>query len=295
MAQMANDHTSILGEYENFLYGPPEKNHYHYVTLLHSDKGGYIWRTLCNEWTLTPSKDQKLEFMVGDQCPYYETGYETMKFKTDHKGNIIGAFGPWNEYFTKVERHSSIKYNLKGVQKPKQMNDEKEGCDTAKGDIEKHSSTTFEWKGGNCLKNQCIGRVSIDENFVISFGMVINGKNCNEWESILHIGHENMQRSPGFWLHPKSYQLHVRLSDTQSNNTGYDPNVELEKGVLYQIRLQCVNNEVSLFVNDKLKKFSTDVYHVTGYKCPVFVSDPWYTAANVTITDLKVYSPQSSE
>eukprot|EP00484_Ammonia_sp_Unknown_P008339 CAMPEP_0197067546 /NCGR_PEP_ID=MMETSP1384-20130603/180895_1 /TAXON_ID=29189 /ORGANISM="Ammonia sp." /LENGTH=64 /DNA_ID=CAMNT_0042505035 /DNA_START=25 /DNA_END=215 /DNA_ORIENTATION=- len=42
-----------------------------------------------------------------------------MKFHTDGQGNIIGAYGPGNEYFTKVEQHSSIKYNLNGVEPPK--------------------------------------------------------------------------------------------------------------------------------------------------------------------------------
>ena len=122
--------------------------------------------------------------------------------------------------------------------------------------------------------------------------MEVHGKVCDTWESILHIGNENMQRSPGFWLHPKSYKLHVRLSDTMSNNTGYDPNIELEKGGLYRIKFQSVDGNVSLFIDDKLQQFAANVNHVARYKCPVFVSDPWYQAANVTITDLKIYNPK---
>merc|ERR1712228_1085721 len=141
----------------------------------------------------------------------------------------------------------------------------------------KNEHTSLEWKG---------------ENFVISFGMVVHGKNCNEWESVLHIGCQNMERSPGFWLHPKSMKLHVRLSDTSSNNTGYDPNMELEKGKFYEIKLQCVDNEVTLFIDGKVQQFSSNVYHIARYKVPVFVSDPWYTAANVTISNLKIFAPK---
>eukprot|EP00483_Globobulimina_turgida_P005120 UN05130 len=151
--------------------------------------------------------------------------------------------------------------------------------------------TALQWKGGKCVRNKCIGRVSIDENFVVSFGMQVHGKNCDGWESILHVGHENMERSPGFWLHPKSYKLHVRLSDTNNKNTGYDPNMVLEKDTFYQIKLQCINNQVSLFINDTMQQFSAGIYHVTRYKCPVFVSDPWHSAANVTITDLEIFAP----
>jgi len=224
-----------------------------------------------------------------------------MKFKTDHKGNVIGAYGPGNEYFTKVERHSDIKYKLKNVKRSKgdcdNDNDvdyeEKEGNVTNGGnDVDKQYKTSFEWKGGKCAKNKCVGRVSIDYNFVVSFGMVVHGKNCNEWESILHVGAENKERSPGIWLHPKSMKLHVRLSDTANWNTGYDPNMELEKGKLYKIKLQCVDNDVSLSINGKVHRFSSNVYHIARYKAPVFVSDPWHAAANVTISDLKIFSPK---
>ena len=122
--------------------------------------------------------------------------------------------------------------------------------------------------------------------------MEVHGKICDSWESILHIGNENVQRSPGFWLYPQSYKLHVQLSDTMNSNTGYDPNMELEKGGIYRIRFQCIDNAVSLFINDKLQQYAANVYHIARYKCPVFVGDPWYQAANVTVTDLKIYAPK---
>merc|ERR1719325_109984 len=150
--------------------------------------------------------------------------------------------------------------------------------------VKRPAATSLQWKGGQCVRNQCIGRVSIDENFVISFGMTINGKVSDGWESILHIGHENMERSPGFWLHPKSCKLHVRLSDTASNNTGYDPNMELQIGREYAIKLQAIDGAVSLFVDGQMQTFKANVLHVTRYKAPVFVADPWHTAANVAIS-----------
>ena len=127
---------------------------------------------------------------------------------------------------------------------------------------------------------------------MVSFGLTVHGKRSEAWESIVHVGHENMQRSPGFWLHPKSCRLHVRLSDTTSNNSGYDPSMELELGRLYRIKLQALHNDVSLFVDGKLQTFRANVFHVTRYKNTVFVADPWHVAANATVTDLKIYAPQ---
>jgi len=301
MAQ-PTDVSPIVGEYENFLYGGAEKNHYHYVSIIadESTKNGYIWRTLCNEWTLTPIADEKLECAVGDQCPYFKDGHQTMRFKTDHKGTIIGAFGPGDEYFTKVEQHSALKYALKGVDQPISDAEEKEGANDEKtdaGDVDDElsassSATSLEWSGGKCVKGQCVGRVTIDENFVVSFDLTVHGKNSEGWESILHVGHANMERSPGFWLHPKSCRLHVRLSDTASNNSGYDPTLELEMGRRYRIRLQAKNNDVSFFVDGKLQTFRANVWHATRFKNTVFVADPWHVAANATVSDLKIYAPK---
>jgi len=294
MAQLSGT-TGIVGQYENFLYGPSEKNHYHFVTVAEDESanGGFVWNTLCNEWTLSPIASGKLEFAVGAKCPYFKEGYHRMEFKTDHKGNVIGAFGPGKEYFTKVEQHSLSKYRLKGVQNPQQNendggDDEKEGLVTADGDRPMHS--LFEWKGGKCVRGQCVGRVSIGENFVVSFGLTVHGKNSEGWESILHVGHQDMERSPGFWLHPKSCKLHVRLSDTVSNNSGYDPSRELEIGREYQVKLQAVDNSVSLFIDGKLQTFKSDVFHVTRFKSTVFVADPWHSAANATVSNLKIYA-----
>ena len=94
--------------------------------------------------------------------------------------NKTQTIGPGNEYFTKIERHSDIKYNLKGVERvkgsPSGDNDsnfmeEKEGNETyaVKGYKVKDDETSLEWKGGKCAKNKCIGRVSINENFVTFF------------------------------------------------------------------------------------------------------------------------------
>ena len=127
---------------------------------------------------------------------------------------------------------------------------------------------------------------------VISFNMTINGKVSDGWESILHIGHANMERSPGFWLHPKSCRLHVRLSDVVSNNSGYDPNMQLEIGKEYAIKLQAIDGNVSLFVDGAMQTFKSNVLHVTRYKNPVFVADPWHTAANVVVSDLNIYAPK---
>ena len=67
--------------------------------------------------------------------------------------------------------------------------------------------------------------------------MEINGKVGNNWENVLHIGNNDQERSPGFWLHPNSYKLHVRLSDKSNWNAGYDPNASLQKGNWYKIKL----------------------------------------------------------
>eukprot|EP00483_Globobulimina_turgida_P003573 UN03579 len=168
-----------------------------------------------------------------------------------------------------------------------------EGDNESKSDKNpyKHTQCALYWKGGKCKKNKCIGRVTIATEFVIEFTMIVHGKTGDSWESILHIGHENMERAPGIWFHPKSFKLHVRLSDVYDKNTGYDPNIALEQNGIYKMKFQCVDNTVSLFIDDKMHSSAGEVIHRTMFLAPVWCGDPWHDAANVTIQALNIYAP----
>merc|ERR1712228_963769 len=157
-----------------------------------------------------------------------------------------------------------------------------------------NAQQSFSWKGGKCKKAQYIGRVTIGTEFIVEFELTVHGKTGTSWESILHVGHLDMERSPGIWFHPKSLKLHVRLSDVYDKNKGYDPAMELEKNTKYNLKLQCIDSMVSLFINGKMKSSAGDIVHLTRFLAPIWCGDPWYNAANATVRNLRIYAPKQA-
>ena len=327
--QYENMKEGIIGKYECYLYKGNDQNLWHFVEITPSpaNDGSLIWKNFCVSWKLTPTKTP-FKFTLSKDCPYFDT-YKVMTFKIE-QNMVLAAYGPHNEIYHKTRHFSSNLTNLlkqqQQQQKQKQKSssskendhDNKEDCvtngsnDRNDDDYEsegwdvaaykkgvslgkdncKGMNSNFCFEGGKCKQGQCVGRVTIGDNFCIEFGMLIHGKTGNNWENIFHIGNENKERSPAMWLHPKSYKLHVRLSDSNNWNTGYDPNKMLEPDKDYKIKFSCVNGKVELFINGELKQSCDDVVHIARYRAPVWIGDPWHDAANVTIKDFKVYCPQ---
>jgi len=289
----------IEGLYECYKYKNDGQNGYHFVNVLKQDNGTYIWKNLCTEWTLIPTNDGFV-FKVGKDCVYYDWGYHEMKFKTE-QNMVVCGYGPHNELFQKVRKFSDNYYNMAELKKNKnnnnndiKENNETEGCDTNDNNDNNgtviNKSETFTWKGGKCGKAKQIGRVSILDNFIVSFSLVIHGKTCDSWESILMIGNNDAERSPGFWLYPKSNRLHVRLSDINDYNTGYDPSIELKKNTKYNIKFECINKTIKLHINGKLKVLNDDVIHLTRFRAPIWCGNKKWMPANATVADLKITS-----
>ena len=151
-----------------------------------------------------------------------------------------------------------------------------------------NEQTLLSWAGGVApVKGQCIGRVNIGTNFAVVFDLVVHGIRQG-WHNIIHIGDSDGQRSPGFWLYPGDTKLHARMSDTQSANQGYDPAEKLQIGTLYRVKLEGVNGTISLYLNG-IRKTTRTAQHIQRNNAQVWAGDPWYGAANVTVSNLAIY------
>merc|ERR1712038_411918 len=86
-----------LGEYE-LATGP--FNDWHYVNI--SQEGGrWKWTNRAGvSWSLYQAGNSVLR--VGDDCPYYNSGYTTATF------NETGIVGPWGEFYAKLGSSSCI-------------------------------------------------------------------------------------------------------------------------------------------------------------------------------------------
>ncbi|ETO06768.1 hypothetical protein RFI_30622 [Reticulomyxa filosa] len=138
----------------------------------------------------------------------------------------------------------------------------------------------FVWGGGKCKRRNFIGRVTISECFRVSFDLKVHGQHGNHWASILHIGAVDGERIPGVWFHPGTLQLHVRVSDIEDGNRGYDPNSLCEIGETYHIEVESLKDGTVTFkLNGKVITTRGDVVVLTKFQAPIFAGDPWFVHA----------------
>ncbi|KAJ2991294.1 hypothetical protein HDV02_003864 [Globomyces sp. JEL0801] len=140
-----------------------------------------------------------------------------------------------------------------------------------------------------------LGNIYVHNHYAITFDLVINGV-VPSWGSILHITQDGNNdkvgdRIPGIWLYPGDTKLLVSQDSFTSRNQFGTPGVSLDIGKLYMIRVEIVDQTVTVFVNSNVyyqRTISGD--RPNGY-AKVFVADPWHTPANAIISNV-YYSPQ---
>ena len=96
----AYNSSTLVGAYECHKYdGTNGKNDYHYVTvkaeglqLRWSNRAGV-------SWMLTPRADGDLD--VGEECPYYRSGYTVCKVVRNAAGSVTSLLGPWGEVYAR--------------------------------------------------------------------------------------------------------------------------------------------------------------------------------------------------
>lgn len=94
------------GLYECRQYDKKGKNDYHYVTIERKGTTDLKWSNRAGlEWVFT-GDDNALMFDVGEDCPYFKSGFTRAKFKVDAAGVVVGVFGPGQEYYAKQKNFS---------------------------------------------------------------------------------------------------------------------------------------------------------------------------------------------
>ena len=89
-----------VGAYECHKHdGTTTKNNWHYVTV--SAEGGRVrWSNRAGvSWMLTPRADGDLD--VGEECPYYRSGYTVCKVVRNAAGSVTSLLGPSGEVYAR--------------------------------------------------------------------------------------------------------------------------------------------------------------------------------------------------
>mmetsp|Transcript_44392 Transcript_44392/g.54374 ORF Transcript_44392/g.54374 Transcript_44392/m.54374 type:complete len:191 (-) Transcript_44392:100-672(-) len=154
-----------------------------------------------------------------------------------------------------------------------------------------NNAQVFTWKRGSMVKGKKLGRISMMDNFIVSFNITVHGiSSTSTWQSVLRVGNGDKERIPGMWLYPNSYKLAVTLSDVKDYRQIYGDNIDLEQHKLRTIKFQSINSTVKLFVDNELKASKNNVTHITKFRVPIWCGDFTYPAGNATISDLKITS-----
>ena len=89
-----------VGAYECHKYdGTTTKNNWHYVTV-RAEGGRVRWSNRAGvSWMLTPRADGDLD--VGEECPYYRSGYTVCKVVRNAAGSVTSLLGPSGEVYAR--------------------------------------------------------------------------------------------------------------------------------------------------------------------------------------------------
>ena len=142
-------------------------------------------------------------------------------------------------------------------------------------------------------KGNQVATVDSLQNYELTFTMElasdwsING----DWVSILHIGDTNNQRFPGIWFHYSQNGI----TPAQSYSDCYpsvcqwyftSTSAEFTAGETYDIKVVVENNQMTVYVDGVNRGTGSGSSTYTATDVAVYVGDPWYDAAKVTLSDI---------
>ena len=142
-------------------------------------------------------------------------------------------------------------------------------------------------------RNVLLTTMRTAETFELSFDITPHeSAPANEWRNILHFGHYDLQKLPALSLCPGSTRLNVDMTDGDMEIHSYDLYFDLPVGQVTHVSVRVVSNVLTVYINNRYVWDDGGISNqVVGQPyVPVWFSDPWYSAANVTVANL-VYTP----
>eukprot|EP00466_Bigelowiella_natans_P010902 jgi/Bigna1/76348/fgenesh1_pg.40_\ len=170
-----------------------------------------------------------------------------------------------------------------------------------KGKLHTELSPGLDLLGGSVFKpakGRMLGKIDTTSEYKLSFDLVAKGTTAS-WGSILHFTTgKDSSRIPGLWFYPKTLQLHWRTAVFSDSNHGCDPDPKaIQIGKKHHIDLIAVkagegNSHLIMEIDGKQECYVETKSDLHGgvKNAQVWVSDPWYDAAEAEISNL-IYRP----
>jgi len=139
--------------------------------------------------------------------------------------------------------------------------------------------------------NLLLTTIQTAETFELTFDITPHASaTVNNWRSIVHFGnfHSHSQRLPAFWLYPGSTRLTAQMS-RQDSLAVCDPEGELPVGQVTRVGVRLVGDTFTVSINGQ-QQCSTGGFFDNRVppqsNVDVWLGDPWYPAADVTVANL---------
>jgi len=133
------------------------------------------------------------------------------------------------------------------------------------------------------------------QNYELTFTMELasDWSITGDWQSVFHIGDMNSHRLPGIWFHQSQNALWVKqtYSDCYPSHCewgGMTTGVTFAAGETYDIKVVVQNYQMAVYVDGGLAGTESGSSTYAATDANVYVGDPWYNAAKVTLSDIRL-------
>ena len=150
--------------------------------------------------------------------------------------------------------------------------------------------------GRQPLQGQLLTTMQTAETFEISFDITPHAEAPSNMDaSIVHFGHQNVQRLPAFWLYPGSTRLEVRMDGREGGDNDFghqfacNTREALPVGQVTHVIFRLEGGFYTVSFNGQ------QTCNIGGFlqnrvppqpSVDVWFSDPWYPPADVTVANL---------
>ena len=134
-----------------------------------------------------------------------------------------------------------------------------------------------------------VATVDTTPNYELAFTMELASDGSTAgWRSILHIGNSNShQRVPGIWFRGGTNQMWVWNRPSRgSPNKYFKSSINLAAGKTYEVKLVVEGTRMTLYVDGVARGSKRGIATAAATDASVYVGNPWYAAADVTLSDI---------
>ena len=145
-------------------------------------------------------------------------------------------------------------------------------------------------------KNKVIGHIDILDEMHIEMDVLIHSF-PGGWASVFHCTPgDNYPRVPGIWLHPNSKSgmgFHLKFSNNGGTNYGPDTGGNFVAGETYHVEIDITQGTHKVTINGEVKVNQNVQHHAKYSNVKCYAGDPWYAAADVTLSNIIISNRKS--